>query len=169
MQKLYDHDGTVATRIKKVCDSDGFTNSQIKKVFDNDGTAAHVVYASEKEIVLTVSVVNGYAVNQETTNRASITYTIPEDIVSVTLTKMELTQPFGSSYGDVQLNWYQKAHAQSWYYGGGFSTTDAVVPQTWTVQAGDVIALYVAGYTNANVCSFNQTTTLTVHLTLSIC
>ena len=167
---ILDWDGTASHEVKKVHDWDGTTTHQIGRVLDWDGTASSLVYVAEENIKISASVLNGHVANQETLNHSEATYTVPEDVEQATLTAVELSKPHGTAYARVYLNDVKKAEESNYYYVGdipGFGVTPAAVPQTWPVKAGDVIKITVDGYTNANVWSYAETTTLDVYITIS--
>lgn len=125
------------------------------------------VWTADENIKISASVLNGRGVNQETLSHSEATYTIPEDVEQATITAVELSKPHGTAYARVYLNGVQKAYESNYYYGGNWGVTEANVPQTWSVKAGDVIKITVDGYTNDNVWSATEYTTLDVYITIS--
>lgn len=71
MPKLFDHNGTTSTEIKKIYDHNGTAATQIKKAYDHNGTTSTLVYSLNTAVTLNnLSIASGALYNYTEYNQA---------------------------------------------------------------------------------------------------
>jgi hypothetical protein len=140
---------------------------KVKALYKVENGVKSRLWRAELPVELHLRVQNGEGNNEAVFRRAEQTYTVPKGFTKARLESMEISKPLGEAKGYIWLNWVQKAAARTYYYGGGFGEELPQLPQEWKVKEGDIIHAALDGYTNVNVSSVKEQSTLDILLILS--